>query len=123
MTRANGPNYVAIASLSAVLSAAAAAPSTQSRAQEDQTDKSACEEVNKHYLVEREQLNTRTLTDLLFEATQKDCAALVEQFLAEGASVKVRTGIGNTALIVAARMGHTTSSNCCWRGAEIDQRN
>ena len=124
MTRANGANYLFVASLSAALAAATAAPSALSRAQAQQDDRSACEDVKKHYLVEREQLNARTLTDLLFEATQKDCAALVEQFLAEGASVKARTGIGNTALIVAARMGHTDIVELLLaRGAEIDQRN
>src|SRR4029453_12481605 len=103
MTQANGRDSLIRGCLCATFAALLAVPSAPAPAQAAPKDGGACEQVNEHYLIEREQLNARTLTDLLFEATQKDCAALAEQFLAAGASVKARTGIGNTALIVAAR--------------------
>jgi ankyrin repeat protein len=87
-------------------------------------DASACIEVKQHHLLERDQLNARTLNDLLFEAAREGCPALVEQFLGEGASVKARNRIGNTALVMAARAGHADIVELLLaRGAAIDQPN
>src|SRR5262249_39023974 len=124
MRRANEGDALIRMRLCAAFAAALAAASASAHAQTAPKDAGACEEVNKHYLLEREQLNARALTDLLFEATQKDCPVLVEQFLAIGASVKARTGIGNTALIVAARTGNVDVVELLLtHGAEIDQHN
>ncbi len=49
----------------------------------------------------------RVLNLRLFEAAEKGETEQVVQFLAEGASVKGRDRFGNTALLLAARVGRT----------------
>src|SRR5262245_5898996 len=78
MTEATGRGLLICAFLGAVVAVTMGLSPRPLHAEASQPDAAACEAVNQHYLLEREQLNARILTDLLFEATQKDCAALVE---------------------------------------------
>src|SRR3990172_2323588 len=84
----------------------------------------ACLQVEADYAAERDRLNARTLSFLLFDAAENGCAALVDRLLTEGASIKARNRIGNTALILSSRMGHVEVADLLLkRGAVIDQAN
>ena len=64
----------------------------------------------------------RQISQVLFKAADRDCAALADQLLQHGASPHARDGLGRTALIKAARAGSTATARVLLeRGAPVDQ--
>jgi ankyrin repeat protein len=87
-------------------------------------ERRVCEEVEERYVQSPDKSSPRVLNFLLFDAAERGCLDLAEQFISEGASVAARNGAGNTALLIAAHMGHAEVIEFLLaKGAAIDQRN
>ena len=83
-----------------------------------------CDDIERRYIVNQSQLNSRILNFLLFDAAERGCLDLVERFLGAGASIKARDRFGNTALLRAARMGaRDVVKRLLAQGADVDHRN
>ena len=55
-------------------------------------------------------MDSRQVNQALFKAADRDCAALADRLLQQGASTHARDGLGRTALIHAARAGATATA-------------
>jgi ankyrin repeat protein len=69
-------------------------------------EKPACLELNQQFQRLADKSNQRKLNFLLFDASARNCIALITQLLDNGASVSAQDRFGNTALGVASRSGH-----------------
>lgn len=65
-----------------------------------------CEDLNLKFQSAAGGENFRKLNFYLFDAAERGCLELAERFVAAGADVNARDRFGNTALNIAARMGH-----------------
>ncbi|MFQ5935584.1 MAG: ankyrin repeat domain-containing protein [Acidiferrobacterales bacterium] len=83
-----------------------------------------CDDIEQRYAVQQNRLNSRTLNFLLFDAAERGCVKLVEQFLAAGAAITARDRFGNTALLRAARAGENTMVDLLLeKGFDVHHRN
>lgn len=83
-----------------------------------------CDEIEQRYVVNQNQLNSRTVNFLLFDAAERGCIDLMKRFLDLGASIKARNKGGNIALQIAARSGERKAVQLLLeRGSDVHHRN
>ncbi len=83
-----------------------------------------CDEIRQRHVVNRNQLDSRTINLLFFDAAERGCLDLVETFLELGASIEARDRSGNTGLLIAARRGENrVVKRLLDEGSDVNHRN
>jgi len=86
--------------------------------------KRSCDRIARELAVARKPVEGRKLDEFLFDASRHGCDALLDNFVGRGASIKARDRFGNTALSIAARMGHrSTTALLIDRGSDLNHQN
>ena len=93
-------------------------------AEQSRGNQLVCDGIQQRYIVDRNPLDSRTLSFFLFDAAQRGCMDLLQRFLDLGASVKARDRAGNTALQIAARSGERKAVELLLaRGSDVHHAN
>jgi len=83
-----------------------------------------CDQLQQRHVVNRNQLDSRTLNFFLFDAAERGCMDLLQRFLDLGASVEARDKAGNIALQIAARSGERKAVGLLLaRGSDLHHTN
>jgi ankyrin repeat protein len=83
-----------------------------------------CAEIAQRRKMMPEEVSPLEMSWLLLAAVERGCDAEAAAFLEQGGSVAARDRSGNSALAIAARMGHeTTVALLIARGADVNHRN
>jgi uncharacterized protein len=82
-----------------------------------------CAELERNYTVAGSRMTSLERNALLFTSAGRDCAALAQRLIADGASLQARNGAGAMPLALAARGGHAALvERFLDEGAAIDAR-
>lgn len=84
----------------------------------------ACDSIALKFRSKVSRMSARELNFMFFDSTSHGCLELTTTLLEGGASVHARDRFGNTALLIAARMGHTNILDLLLeRGSDLSQVN